>query len=414
MSPGHVFGAVARMRRALLLAALAALALVCAAVVAPGASAASVQPTPLSTQAWHGEIARVATPGKGCFAASYPALTWHSVTCATAPKLRFIPSAGVSASTATAPAPDTVGNGWDYSAAVSGVLNGATGSFPTSPSCATASGNGDTHLETFGGTYYDFQAEGTFTLAQNANMTVQNEQVSGAPTWPTAAVNAAIGTQMGSDQVALCDSGAVYVDDAPASIASGSSVTLASGDTITRAGSVYTVADPQGDSVTATLNGSYANVSVGLGQYPETVRGLLANAPGTDNELETSTGAVLTTPVSLNTLYDVYGDSWRVAPTGSLVAVCDDPTANEDPTSPLWADTLTAAQQAKGEAVCQQDGVTDKTLFEACTLDVVVLGAQAATVYEGESAPVDVGFSEDTSGSGQSASPAALAGGLRR
>ena len=237
-------------------------------------------------------------------------------------------------------------------------------------------------------------------------MTVQNEQVSGAPSWPTAAVNAAIGTQMGSDRVALCNSGAVYVDNAAASIGSGSTVTLASGDTISRAGSVYTVTDPQGDSVTATLNGTYIDVSVGLGQYPEAVRGLLANAPGTDDELQTASGAVLTTPVSLNTLYGVYGDSWRVSPTGSIVAVCNDPTKDEDPTTPLWPDMLTPDQQAQAEAVCQKDGVQDKTLFESCTLDVAVLGANAGTVYEGATAPVDVAFSEDTSGgNGSSSSP---------
>lgn len=237
-------------------------------------------------------------------------------------------------------------------------------------------------------------------------MTVQNEQVSVAPTWPTAAVNAAIGTQMGSDRIALRDSGAVYVDNAAAAIGSGSTVTLASGDTINRAGSVYTVTDPQGDSVTATLNGTHIDVSVGLGQYPEPVRGLLANAPGTDNELQTASGAILTTPVSLSTLHSVYGDSWRVAPTGSLVAVCDEPTKDADPTTPLWPDMLTQDQQAQGEAVCQKDGVTDKTLFESCTLDVAVLGANAATIYEGATPPVDVAFGEDTSGgTGASSSP---------
>jgi len=624
MSPGRLLTAPSALRRALGLAAAAVLALAMTAVAAPGASAT---PSPLTTQAWHSDIDKLATPGKGCYTADYPTLAWHSVTCVKAPNLRFTPgdaatsTAAVPRARTAAPKPDTVGNGWDYSASVGGTLNGATGSFATvsgvtsetgggvansyslqlnssplkspacvghgascqgweqfilsnpgsstgaifiqfwllnytgacpagwwsyggvycytngpatavpsqpitslaslsltgnvtaasdttilntasssysvvapdstldlsaawntvefmiggdgggssanfnsgativvqtvthdgtttaptcvlegftgetnnlnlistpaypitpSPSihsrqsniltgtasCATASGNGDTHLETFGGTYYDFQAEGTFTLAQNANMTVQNEQVSGAPSWPTAAVNAAIGTQMGADRIALCNSGALYVDNAAAAINSGSTVTLASGDTISRAGAVYTLTDPQGDSVTATLNGAYIDVSVGLGQYPEAVRGLLANAPGTDDKLQTASGAVLATPVSLSTLYTTYGDSWRVPPSGSLVAICSTPTKNEDPTTPLWPDMLTQAQQTQGEAVCQKDGVTDKTLFESCILDVVVLGANAATFYQGETAPVDVAFSEDTSGqTGASGAP---------
>lgn len=614
-------------------AAAVVAAVVTTAFVVPSASAGSSStPAPLTAQAWHNDIAQLATPGKGCYTASYPTLTWRSVTCTTAPNLRFTPSAGAQGTGGAAtrvhvPAgrggtsarPDQVGNGVDYSARVTGLLTGATGSFPTvsgvtsetgggvansyslqlnsapftspvcagrgascqgweqfilsnpgssagsifiqfwilnydatcpagwftyggdcyrngpavgvpsqpitslghlsltgsvtstsdttvlttattsysvvapdsvltlsaqwntvefmiggdgggsqavfnagstiivqtathngttnaptcieegftgetnnlnlvstpafppgpspaihsqqsnilttTPSCASGHGIGDTHLETFGGTFYDFQAEGTFTLAQSPTMTVQNEQVSGAPTWPNAAVNAAVGTQMGADQVALCLSGSVYVDGLATTIPSGQVSTLASGDQISHVGDVYVVTDPQGDSLTATMNGSYINAEVGLGQYPEAVSGLLANAPGTDNELETSSGQVLTTPVDMQTLYGVYGDSWRVQPSASLVAICSDPTQNQDPPTPFWADSLPQNEQTQGETVCKQDGVTDATLLEACTLDVVVLGDAAATTYEGEPAPVDVGFSEDTSGSSQSPSP---------
>jgi len=268
----------------------------------------------------------------------------------------------------------------------------------TAKSCAAATGQGDTHLETFGGTYYDFQSEGTYTLAQTSTMTVQSQQISGAPTWPQAAVNDAVATQMGSDTVALCNPGTLVVDGSSTALADGSSVTLASGDTISRTGNVYVITDPQGDSLTATMNGTYINASVGLGTYPEAVSGLLANAPGTNNELETSTGTIINTPVDLTTLYDVYGDSWRVAPANSLVAVCKGPVENADPTTPFWADELPQNTEAQAQAVCQQDGVTDPTLLEACTLDVAVLGGGAATSYEGEAPPVDVGFSEDDSG----------------
>jgi hypothetical protein len=633
LSPGHFVSSMpTKLRRIIGIVVAAVFALAMTAAIAPGASAGSSRAAaPLTTQAWHHDIAQLSTPGKGCYAASFPALAWQSVACTAAPNLRFAPRAGaghdaspavpasVSAGRGAGITPETVGGAKDYSAKVTGLLTGATGSFPTvsgvtseegngianayslqlnsapfaspectghgascqgweqfllsnpgnapssiliqfwlvnysgacpggwtpasgdcyidgpsepvpaqpitnlpalsltgnvtagadtailtiggasysvsapdstlhlsaawntvefkvagngngseavfnpgstitvqtatrngtanaptciedgftaetnnlnlvgtpafppgaspaihsrqsniettTPSCATAHGIGDTHLETFGGTFYDFQAEGTFTLAQNANMTVQNEQVSGAPTWPNADVNAAVGAQLGTDSFALCDSGSVYLDDTAVTIASGQSITLASGDTVSRTGEVYTVTDPQGDSVTATWNGTYIDVQVGLGQYPEAVSGLLANAPGTDDELQTSSGQVIDTPVDLQTLYDVFGDSWRVQPSSSLVAVCDQPTQNEDPTTPFWADELTKAQQAQGEAVCGKDGVTNATLLEACTLDVTVLGTGAANVYEGDTAPVDVGFSEDTSGSTQSPSP---------
>ena len=64
---------------------------------------------------------------------------------------------------------------------------------------------GDTHLTTLSGLLYDFQASGDFELLQTSSgFTVQNRQVSGAPTWPSASVNSAVATRMGKAQVAVC------------------------------------------------------------------------------------------------------------------------------------------------------------------------------------------------------------------
>ena len=631
-----------RPRRALhrvlgvIVAVIAALA---ATMLVPVSAAAGQAPSPMTTQAWHSAMSKLATPAKGCYTASYPALAWQSAGCATAPNRRYAPRPGGTASTRPAaanapaapaapvlpvattgtrrpvagPAPDMVGNGIDFSAGVSGVLTGASGSFPTvsgvtgetgggvanayslqlnsapfdspvcagsagcqgweqfifsnpgagagsafiqfwildyftacpsgwssylndcyrnspavavpsepitslgglnlagsvtssldqvtmtaggtmfsastadstlglsadwnavefmiggdgggsqadfnagatitvatvthdgttnaptcltegftgetnnlnlvnsagftsgaspsiqsrqsnilttPPSCAAAQGTGDTHLETFSGTLYDFQAEGAFTLARSSAMTVQSNQVSGAPFgWPGAAVNSAVATQMGADTVALCASRGLVVDGNATALDPGGAISLPSGDKVVRTGSQYLVTDPQGDSMTAVMNPGWVDVHVGLGAYPEPVTGLLANAPGTNNELRTSTGQVLPIPVDLNTLYKVFGDSWRVPAGQSLVAVCGDQTTNADPSAPFWSDQLPAALHDQAQAVCQKDGVKDVTLLEACTLDTAVLGDGAATEFIGEPAPVDVAFSEDTGGS---------------
>ncbi len=53
----------------------------------------------------------------------------------------------------------------------------------TVASCAPATGIGDTHLTTFNGLLYDFQASGDFILADSGpDFIVQTRQVSGAPT----------------------------------------------------------------------------------------------------------------------------------------------------------------------------------------------------------------------------------------
>src|SRR6185503_5424999 len=85
--------------------------------------------------------------------------------------------------------------------------------------CAAATTVGDTHLATFGGLFYDFQASGDFVLAQvDPDFVVQTRQVSGAPTWPEASVNSAVATQMGKSKVALCLPGRLNVDGADAEL----------------------------------------------------------------------------------------------------------------------------------------------------------------------------------------------------
>jgi hypothetical protein len=75
----------------------------------------------------------------------------------------------------------------------------------TMASCQAAKGLGDTHLTTFDGLLYDFQAAGDFILAETGpDFVVQTRQVSGAPTWPNASVNKAVATRMGKTRVAVC------------------------------------------------------------------------------------------------------------------------------------------------------------------------------------------------------------------
>jgi len=74
-----------------------------------------------------------------------------------------------------------------------------------SSNCAAATTVGDTHLRTFDGLFYDFQASGDFTLVEiDPGFEVQTRQVSGAPTWPNATVNNAVAVRFGTTEVAIC------------------------------------------------------------------------------------------------------------------------------------------------------------------------------------------------------------------
>jgi hypothetical protein len=122
---------------------LAAAALVVAGLGAGSASAA-IRPTAGTKAAWQAAIAHVKEPGRGCYRASYPALTWHAVTCVAAPKFPLSPRSPVApvlpARSARHAGPLTVGDGTDYSAQVSGLISQGTGTFTHVSSGITVKG----------------------------------------------------------------------------------------------------------------------------------------------------------------------------------------------------------------------------------------------------------------------------------
>jgi hypothetical protein len=96
-----------------------------------GASArsapAAAQSGPRTKAAWQTDMAHIRQPGRGCYSASYPALTWHAVKCVTAPKVRLSPA--LVAKSAKRAEPAATGNSDDYSAKVSGTISQAVGTF---------------------------------------------------------------------------------------------------------------------------------------------------------------------------------------------------------------------------------------------------------------------------------------------
>jgi hypothetical protein len=261
-------------------------------------------------------------------------------------------------------------------------------------SCQPATGNGDTHLTTFSGLLYDFQAAGDFVVATTGpQFVVQTRQESGAPTWPSASVNKAVGTRMGSTRVAVCLPNRVEVNGKPTALTDGTPLRLPGGVDVLRTGNVYLIRSPEGDSVRAELNPAYINVSVGLGRWPSNVRGLYANVNGNINQLATSGGTVLTQPLSFQSLYSVYGNSWRLKNGQSIM--CAKPQVKPDnPKAPFYADDLQQANPEiarRARAICLKARVRKGPLLDACIIDVAVIGDPAAAkVYVGAPNPAAV------------------------
>jgi len=83
--------------------------------------APEVTRTPSPQEAWRANIVKVPVPKEGCFKSDQPSNEWQEVPCGAPPQRPYPPASG--------PRPDTVGNGSDFSAQVTGTISSAVGSF---------------------------------------------------------------------------------------------------------------------------------------------------------------------------------------------------------------------------------------------------------------------------------------------
>jgi len=257
--------------------------------------------------------------------------------------------------------------------------------------CQKSGDVGDTHITTFDGLYYNFQASGEFLVAQSSHdFQVQSRQASGAPRWPLAAVNKAVAVRMGDSRVALCiEPTRLLIDGKPDDLASGMSRSLPGDVRLSRDGDVYLVERKDGESVQATLHDTWIDLAVGLGRSHGKVSGLLGDANGTPaNDIVTRDGKALPLPVSFDDMYKIYGDSWRLKPGESML--CEDRNAeNGNPARPFYASDLNPKDYEAARATCTAKGVTEKELLDSCILDTAVLQTPlAATVFTFTDRPV--------------------------
>jgi hypothetical protein len=263
--------------------------------------------------------------------------------------------------------------------------------------CAASTAVGDTHLTTLSGLLYDFQASGDFELLKTkSGFKVQNRQVSGAPTWPNAAVNSAVATLLGRTRVAVCTKPqAIFVDGKSVWLREGRAVLLADGAQIVRHGNTYLIRSAKGDWVQASVNPgapAYINVNVGLGQWPVEAEGLLVNVKGDPSLIATREGKILKTPFSFEELYHSYADSWRVDPKESMLNLCGEEVKRGTPNKPFSAKDLAPDVAKRVRAICGRAGVKEGAHLDACMIDVAVIGrATAARVHAKTPAPAVVG-----------------------
>lgn len=261
------------------------------------------------------------------------------------------------------------------------------------------------HLTTFGNLFYDFQATGDFDAATSGpHFIVENRQVSLPPQAPSPnlAVNQAVAARLGTSGVAVCTAPTrLLINKRLVHLASGGHVTLPGGGEVALYRTTYLIRDAAMDTIKATVNTghptwsgqpiSWINLAINLLHRSAVLHGLLASAPRNPQAIQARNGTVLTPPFSFHQLYDLYGNSWRVPANESLLSACGKVTP-ANPSNVYYARNLPPKLARTARAVCIATGVPPKSrLLDACTLDVAVLGKNAAQDYRNAPANVTVG-----------------------
>ncbi|GGJ18006.1 VWD domain-containing protein [Deinococcus roseus] len=242
---------------------------------------------------------------------------------------------------------------------------------------------GDPHLTSCDGLGIEFQSTGEFDLSLSTvnpfRVQVRQRPWGGSS---TVSVNTAVATSMNGFKAGIYVGAAPNLHIGPAgtptNIPAGG-LNMGGGYIVTQAGNKYTFSYPTGEKMEATLNGAYIDVKLILPPSAQTrVRGLLGNFDGnTANDFQLRNGVVLPNPIDFNTMYTTYADSWRVpSPAQSLFYY----GAGEAfggfnvPNFPSALPAMTSVQETNAKTQCQNNGVVDPLLLQACAIDLVQTG----------------------------------------
>ena len=247
------------------------------------------------------------------------------------------------------------------------------------PGAISATTNNDPRLVTFDGLFYGFQAVGEFVLLESDDsdleIQVRQEEVAA-----NVSANTAIATTIGDIRVGIyADSEEpILIDGVPTEIANDSSIAVGEGGGIFRDGDEYTLVYPNGEQIVANVRGeSRVDIDLLLSENrQDAVSGLLGDSDGNiDNDLTLRDGTVVEQPLTFETLYGDFANSWRISQEESLFDYeegenTDTVTDLDFPAAPVTIDSLDATLRAEAEQQVIDSGILeDNPLFEATVID---------------------------------------------
>lgn len=264
----------------------------------------------------------------------------------------------------------------------SGGGGGSASLQPAGASCAVS--NGDPHLITFDGVYYDMQAVGEFIMTKSTVDSLEVQaRTAAVPGVANVSVNSAVAANVAGDRVGVYLDQSVLtvkVNGAVAALSEGDNA-LPKGGKVFRQGNLIALVWPDATRTWISPIGSWGlklEMSLAAARNGSVI-GLLGNADrDAGGDVSTRDGRKLPDDPAFADLYPAFADSWRVSQAESLFdyAAGQDTNTFTDRSLPQQATDLNALpNRAAAEATCRAAGVTEPGLLEACILDVALTGA---------------------------------------
>ena len=249
------------------------------------------------------------------------------------------------------------------------------------------SSNGDPHLHTFDGVFYDFQGAGEYTLvrSRSGDLEVQAREQP-FPGSHDVSVNTAIAMRVGGVRLEVARGDPLVVRMNRLGLAvSGKGRALPGGGRVRLVARQVEVTWPDGTLVRVWSVGSWG---VAVLVRPSAARrgtlaGLLGNFDGNpDDDFAVRSGHhldPLATPRSHRLLYAALGDSWRVTQGGSLFTYARGQstrtfTIRSFPKRLANAAVVPARDRAAALRLCRALHIRNPQVFQSCVLDVGLTG----------------------------------------
>lgn len=273
---------------------------------------------------------------------------------------------------------------------------------PTGSRTGRGRSNGDPHLTTLDGLYYDFQAAGEFTLVRSdsGDLEIQARQQQLKPR-SLVTIDTMIGMLVDGHRVVMEPGDGIptlRVDDVPVAVPTSGRLAVGGGS-VSRDDKSLVVTWPDGSAAEVHAIGGFGlaiSLELAAGRARH-VSGLFGNFDGSmANDLVTRTGRPIAytldtyldepaeehTDAFFRTLYKTFGESWRITQAASLLHYEPGQTTatftdRSVPAKRVSIEDLPADQRAAGAQTCRAAGVTVQPDLDECTLDIALTGRSA-------------------------------------